>query len=76
MRQSLKLYFAHWNRSRLSSARGPRDLRFRLLFDSRQDLPPAGVHADASGDDAVHRAVRVLDANHGDIRLAKRSRRN
>jgi hypothetical protein len=45
-------------------------VRFRLLFDNRQDLPPAGVHADACGDDAVHRAVRVLDANHGDIRLA------
>jgi hypothetical protein len=44
-------------------------VRFRLLFDNRQDMPPAGVHFGARGDDAVHRAVRVLDANHGDIRL-------
>jgi hypothetical protein len=64
VRQSLKQHFARWSRARAELDQRPRDVHVRLLFDSRQDLAPAGVRAGARDDDAVH---LVYTAEEGDV---------
>jgi hypothetical protein len=64
VRQSLKQHFARWSRARAELDQRPRDVHARLLFDSRQDLAPAGVRAGARDDDAVH---LVYTAEEGDV---------
>ena len=64
VRQSLKQHFARWSRAQAELDQRPRDVRVRLLFDSRQDLIPAGVRAGARDDEAVH---LVYTAEEGDL---------
>jgi hypothetical protein len=64
VRQSLKQHFARWSRARAELDQRPRDVHVRLLFDSRQDLAPAGVRAGTRDDDAVH---LVYTAEEGDV---------
>ena len=56
VRQSLSQYFARWSRAQAALEEQTRELRARLLFDSRQDLALAGVRAGPGGGDAVHLA--------------------
>ena len=64
VRQSLAQYFARWSRARAELDQPARDVHARLLFDSRHDLPLAGVRAGTSDDDAVH---LVYTAEEGDL---------
>jgi len=64
VRQSLNQHFARWSRARAELDQRPRDVRAQLLFDSRQDLAPAGVRTGALDDDAVH---LVYTAAEGDL---------
>jgi hypothetical protein len=66
VRQSLTQYFARWSRARAELDRRPPDVHARLLFDSRQDLVPAGVRAGAGDGDAIHLAYT---AEAGDLLL-------
>jgi hypothetical protein len=63
VRQSLSQYFARWSRARAELDRKPREVRARVLFDSRQDLAPAGVRAVASDEDAFHLAYTAADGD-------------
>ena len=64
VRQSLIQHFARWRRARVELDHQPREVHVRLLFDSRQDLAPAGVRGEASEDDAFH---MVYTAEEGDL---------
>jgi hypothetical protein len=64
VRQSLRQHFARWSRARAELDQRPREVHVQLLFDSRQDLAPAGVRAGAGDDDAVH---LVYTAEEGDL---------
>ena len=66
VRQSLMQYFARWSRAQAELGQEPREVQAQLLFDSRQDLAPAGVRAGSGGDDAVHLAYT---AEAGDLLL-------
>jgi hypothetical protein len=66
VRQSLSQHFARWRRARAELESQPREVPVRLLFDSRQDLAPAGVRAGADNDDAIHLAY---SADDGDLLL-------
>jgi hypothetical protein len=63
VRQGLNQYFARWSKARAELDRKPREVRVRLLFDSRQDLVPAGVRAVASDDDVFHLAYTAPDGD-------------
>jgi hypothetical protein len=64
VRQRLTQHFARWSRARAELDQPPRDVHARLLFDSRHDLPLAGVRAGIGDDDAVH---LVYTAEEGDL---------
>ena len=64
VRQSLNQHFARWSRARAELDRRPREVHAQLLFDSHQDLAPAGVRAGTGDDDAVH---LVYTAEEGDL---------
>jgi hypothetical protein len=64
VRQSLNQYFDSWHRARAELDRRPREIRARLLFDSRQDLALAGVRSGAADDEAVHLVYRM---DEGDL---------
>ena len=64
VRQSLIQHFARWSQAQAVLDQRPRDVHVRLLFDSRQDLAPAGVRAGGRDDDALH---LVYTAEEGDL---------
>ncbi len=66
VRQSLTQYFARWSRARAELDQRPPEMHAQLLFDSRQDLAPAGVRAGSDCGDAVHLAYT---AEAGDLLL-------
>ena len=47
VRQSLNQYFARWSQARPKLDEAPREVRVRLVFDSRQDLALTSVRVDA-----------------------------
>lgn len=63
VRQSLSQYFARWSRARAELDRKPREVWARLLFDSRQDLAPAGIRSVVSDEDAFHLAYTAADGD-------------
>ena len=78
VRQSLSQHFARWRRARAELESQPREVPVRLLFDSRQDLAPAGVRAGADDGDAIHLAysaddgdllLDVYDLGNGQVRI-------
>lgn len=66
VRQNLAQHFARWSRAQAELGQRPREVRARLLFDSRQDLALAGVRAGADDGDAAHLAYTTDD---GDLLL-------
>jgi hypothetical protein len=66
VRQSLTQYFARWSRAQAELDHRPPDVHAHLLFDSRQDLAPAGIRAGSGSGDAVHLAYT---AEAGDLLL-------
>lgn len=66
VRQSLRQHFARWKRVQGELGHQPREVPVPLLFDSRQDLAPAGVRAGADGSDVIHLAY---SGDEGDVLL-------
>lgn len=64
VQQNLNQYFARWSRARAELDQRPREVRARLLFDSRRDVALAGVRAGAHDGSALH---LVYAAEVGDL---------
>ena len=78
IRQSLSQHFARWRRAQAELEVRPREVPLLLLFDSRQDLAPAGVRTGAGDGDAIHLAysaddgdllLDVYDLGNGQVRI-------
>ena len=63
VRQSLIQHFTRWSRARTELDHHPREVRPRLLFDSRQDRVLAGVRAGDDTGDAIHLAYTADEAD-------------